>query len=306
MKCHITISAKVDRVVFCSWASRDFVVTALRNFRVKSSHGLRNLQTPWASYARLDTLYNVANGSKLFLYHRPRYRGLPALRIALNPDDFIGLTRPELHSILLACKPYRLLIAEIALDFPQTMDANFIRRHLLAGKSRLRRNTRFPEAAWYGAPDSAKFVRCYPKDPTNSFRVEFQANRPFLEKNKISGALDLAKLALLVAEEICFLRVLWSRLNRYVRKHLRHPDRLLLMAYRRRASLPEFLNFLQEITVSNPRRFLTPLKINDPMRRALGKLAAHWKACGRAQVSMSEISVKSKMEEHENGFKRLH
>src|SRR6516165_921222 len=142
------------------------------------------------------------------------------------------------------------------------MNASFLKRRGKFGKCRLRRNKRFPDAAWFGAPGSDRFFRAYPKPEIRGFRLEHQANRGFLDKHKIRTPSDFVRLPDILISQVGFYRVDWQTLARYIRRNVRHPDAILCIARRRSAILIELLTFLRCISVANPERFLRPLPIN--------------------------------------------
>ena len=157
------------------------------------------------------------------------------------------------------------------------MNSRFIKLHGKLGKCRLRRNKRFPDAAWFGAPGSDRFFRAYPKREIQGFRLEHQANRGFLDKHKIRTPSDFVRLPGILISQVGFYRVDWQTLARYIRQNVRHPDAILGMARRRSAILIELLTFLRCISVANPERFLRPLPINAAIYAALRKWGRAWR-----------------------------
>ena len=156
------------------------------------------------------------------------------------------------------------------------MNAVFVRRHVKYRKCRMRRNWRYPKAAWLGAPASATFLRCYPKKEVGGFRVESQFNRAFLKKHRIKTPRDFVRLAAFLKKDVGFFDVDWPKVTRYARRHLRHPDELLRMARDRRRSLNELLRFLRAV-IPNANRFLVPMKINGDISKALERWCEEWR-----------------------------
>jgi hypothetical protein len=157
------------------------------------------------------------------------------------------------------------------------MNAAFVKRHLKCGKSRLRPNRRYPHAAWFGAPGSSKFVRCYPKPTIGGFRIELQLNRELLAKHKIQSADDFVRLPPIVARQIVFFRMDWHRLATHLKRSSRLADTLLRRARALNRNLTELLRFLRQVSVANPERFLARLPLNDKISEALRRWKRRWK-----------------------------
>ena len=161
------------------------------------------------------------------------------------------------------------------------MDANFVRRGLKCGKSKLRYNVRFPDAAWIGAASSPKFIRSYPKSSIGRYRVELQVNREFLTKHNLRTPADLVRLAEIARSQIRFLDVDWIALSTHIRRHFpRYPEILLRKAREQEGVITELLQFLRCIGVTNPTRFLVPMSINRTVSDALRLWTRRWKADG--------------------------
>jgi hypothetical protein len=162
------------------------------------------------------------------------------------------------------------------------MNAKFVRQHLRSGKSRMRPNRRFPKAAWFGAPKSAQFLRCYPKPPVRGFRLEVQFNRGAIENNGLDDLDAWSRLPEVVARYVAFYRMDWTRLTAYVRRHFRRdPEAVLQKARGLRGNLDQLLRLLRRVGVSNPAGFLRPMPVNEDIAQALAKWKRQWKRDGR-------------------------
>ena len=157
------------------------------------------------------------------------------------------------------------------------MTANFVRRHLKCGKSRVRPNIRFPKAAWFGVPGSDHFVRCYPKPLVNGFRIEEQCNKKFLLKHKVSTAADIVRLPEIVIQQLGFYRMDWARLSAHVRRRPRYAELILRKARDHEKCTNDLLRFLRTVGISNPQRFLIPLQLNSEIRKAVRQWNQQWK-----------------------------
>jgi hypothetical protein len=112
---------RADRQVFTSETDLAAALRELSDFRTERDHALRNAESPlfWTAYARVRRLINNQTRTRLFINYKPRYRRLASIRVAIVPDDFAGLRRPEFEMILRAFEPYRLTHVELAIDFPR-------------------------------------------------------------------------------------------------------------------------------------------------------------------------------------------
>lgn len=270
--------AKIDRVVVTTWVNLHSALSRLSHFRTVSDHSIVYHENPFAAYSRTRQMSDDASGIRLFANHKPMRRGLPSVRVAIVPDDRMGLDRSQLQSIIDALEPCEIRIVEMALDFanPTSVDADFIRRSCKFGKSRLRPNKNFPHAAWLGAPKSHAFLRAYPKPEIDGFRVEIQFNREALAQGGVLTPNDFPKLVAVISQKLGFFEFDWNALTRFARKHLRHCDRILRLAGQRRTNLSDLLRFLRSMTIANPGRFLTSLSINEDVKSALRRWNRGW------------------------------
>jgi hypothetical protein len=144
----------------------------------------------------------------------------------------------------------------------------------------MRRNNRYPDAVWFGATGSSKFLRCYLKPEVGAYRIELQMNCEFLEAHGIRTTTDFLCLPKILVHQINFSRMDWVRLSRYVQRKFRHTEVILRKARERKANLSELLEFLRQVGVSNPDRFLLPMTINGEISRALRRWAKQWQKDG--------------------------
>lgn len=157
------------------------------------------------------------------------------------------------------------------------MDADFVRRHLKSGKSRLRVTPKYPEAAYFGAAKSSKFIRSYFKPPIDGYRIELQLNPNFLETHGVKTPADFVRLAGITTSQIRFFDVDWPALSRSIRRHYPRDAAILLRKAREHSDvLTELLKFLRAIGITNPTRFLIPMAINRTVSAALRSWARRW------------------------------
>jgi hypothetical protein len=274
------IITKIDRTVFLSDISVRRASDGLTDFRTTADHPLNNSGAAfYNSYGRVRNLVNDSSGTEIDIEYQPRLRKMASLRVSVHPDDAAGLSRREAENIFQAFPSCSLRKVEIACDFPNAIgiDAEFVRRHLKLGKSRLRHGRKYPHAAWFGAAHAAKFVRSYPKAEVDGYRIELQLNHPFLSKHNIHESPDFARLAEVAESQIRFFDLDWQSLSRSIWRHYpRHAPLLLTQVKARCAVLTELLKFLGSIGISNPTRFLVPMSINRTVSAALRRWARRW------------------------------
>jgi hypothetical protein len=115
------VVVRADRQVFTSEVDLRIALQLLDDFRTVRDYALKNTEGPlfWSAYGRVRRLINDRTQTRLFVNYRPQYRRLPAIRVAVVPDDAAGLRRAELEMILRIFEPYRLVHVELAIDFSE-------------------------------------------------------------------------------------------------------------------------------------------------------------------------------------------
>lgn len=161
------------------------------------------------------------------------------------------------------------------------MNAKFVRQHLRSGKARMRRAPGFSKAAWFGAPKSEQFLRCYPKSEVKGFRAELQLNRDAIKKYGLDDLNQWMKLPEIVLRYVQFFRMDWPRLSKYLERNLRTSETIFRKARALEGNLSELMHFLQQVSVSNPSRFLISMPVNRRISLALRRLLANSPAAPR-------------------------
>ena len=159
------------------------------------------------------------------------------------------------------------------------MNAKFVRQHLRSGKARMRWAPGFSKAAWFGAPNSHHFVRCYQK-PVVGFRVEVQFNRGAVEKCGLDDPNQWLRLPEIVGDHVHFYRMDWPRLRKYLERNPRMAETIFRRALALEGNLDELMRFLRQVSVSNPSRFLISMPLNETISLALKRLRRQWKLGG--------------------------
>jgi hypothetical protein len=163
------------------------------------------------------------------------------------------------------------------------VNAKFVRQHLKCGKARMRRAPGFSKAAWFGARSSEQFVRAYPKPQVGGFRIELQLNRGAIQKNGLDDLNEWLNLPEIVTKHVQFYLMDWPRLDRYLVRNLRTAETVFRRAKALESNMDELLRFLQQVSVSNPTRFLVPLPVNARILSALGRLRRQWVRDGKSR-----------------------
>lgn len=236
-------------------------------------------QTKIRTYARVQSLKNVDTGTSVDLQYQCKPPWLEPVKLTVVPTRSQGLQRAELEEICGRFKCPRLLTVELALDFGEgsEVDRSFVLRHGLFGRSqpmggRLFRDLRF------GTRHSETMVRAYKRPETRSYRVEFELHSAWLRRFGITQPSNLSKLShLLCFSRINFVAIDWDALVDHLRRK-GLPASALNSARSQAYSIHRALTVLRgEIGLVNVHRFLSPLRINTVIKRALEDWANRWR-----------------------------
>jgi hypothetical protein len=275
-------TALIDRVQIVADTRRDGLPD-LPGFDVCRDSFVRP-QTSIATYRRARHLKNSKTKTTIDIQYQRVAPWLRAIKMTVIADDHNGLGRPELEEIFTAFKNPRLLTVEMAVDFSAAseIDRAFVLRHTILGRSRPV-GGRLYEALRFGTRHSATMARAYEKIETSSYRVEVELHSSWLRKNDLNHPGDLAKLpSLLLPARLHFVRIDWDLLAIYLDRTGRS-SAILDTARTHQSSIHKVLAFLRgEGDVTNPHRFLRPLRINKDVKQELENWAQQWRkrSCG--------------------------
>jgi hypothetical protein len=269
---------KLDRIVITAIAVSLQALCGIPGYRAGKTKSL------WRQlYGEVTRILGTGSIHEIIVESAPNARWLPKFRITIVPRDPTGLLFEDLRFILELIPEFKLVLVEIALDFPleSVMDTSFVRQHLLCGKTWMRPGGTALYERW-GSARSSKLVRGYMKVEALSFRIEMQLHARFLRKHGINHASDFAKLAtILPGNHIYFA----SLDNQKLREHLRrsglpHKTKtaILKSVAESRKSLWTTLRVLrQRWHFVNVRRLLAPLpEVNGIVVAALNEWATQW------------------------------
>jgi hypothetical protein len=239
-------------------------------------------QTTHPTYGRVRELINRTNEIRLFIQHRPVMPGLAPFKITVVRNDKRRLSQRHVGQIVSALTSYRLLLLEIALDFPleNGVNADFVRRHAIFGKSRARNSRLFANTLRYGGRRSDKLVRCYVKGNLQCFRIELEIHSSLLRRHGLVRFEDLRKLPhLLCPTHIWFARLDWQAVVRHLDRRGVSANKMAELEFARSCPIHTALKVLRgTLGVKNAHRFLKPLAINRRLLLALHAWARNYRS----------------------------
>jgi hypothetical protein len=222
--------------------------------------------------------YITPTGLKIGVAYQPAHGYMPACIFTVTPPD-TGLERRELDDIIALVPEYRFTKIECAFVFRPDSVVNlaFARRQLVVGKSKRSDDPRFPDTLYFGSRNSPVFARCYTNPTTNSFKVEPEFHRQWLDKHHIYTTADFTKLALLARRHVAFYKLdplkasaAFARMGVPVASTLRK-------VIARQDDIYQVLDFLRhDLEMANALRVFTPLSTNTRVARALELWAERW------------------------------
>jgi hypothetical protein len=235
-------------------------------------------QGKMAVYDRVSRLRSTTNTSEIAISYKRRVPWVAPQRVTLIADDETGLKPEEIEGVTSQCLTHSLSLVELALDFtPESgVDRKFVVRHGQFGKSRRRSDRGGPDLLRYGGRACPKLVRAYHKEPLNCFRVEIEVHRSLLRKQGLEKVSDLGTVAIrLVPAHAQFVTFRWAKLEAYLNRKLGREGAGVYEEARRQAdlSLRAARTYLAKKGVTNPHRFLGPLRINRDIKAALRRWA---------------------------------
>jgi hypothetical protein len=282
----LDVTARLDRLRLNSdYFSKD-VVDQIPGFHCEYDYDVtRNpgSKARHSGYRRVARYSNERTRTQFEVQYKPMQPWFPACTVTLIADDRTGLTRREVDIILESFEKWRLTMVEIAVDFDagSVVNTNFVRRHLVVGKSRYapNRDTGFE---YFGTRKSQKFGRCYDKENINAYRVELELHSAWLRAHKIREVNELAKLsALLPRKELKFVRLDLEALERQLRQAKIPVEPEIQRARNISGGLYfTMLRLRQRLGLRNTHRLLITLKTNARVERALRKWADRWRREG--------------------------
>jgi hypothetical protein len=160
---------KLDRIVITAIAVSLQALCGIPGYRAKKTKQL------WRQlYREVTRIYGTGSIREIIVESGPNAGWLPKFRITIVPRDPTGLRFEDLRFVLELIPNFKLVLVEIALDFPLDciVDTPSVRRHLLCGKTRMRVGGTALHERW-GSARSAKVVRAYAKFEASSFRIGF-------------------------------------------------------------------------------------------------------------------------------------
>jgi hypothetical protein len=267
---------KLDRFIFNADAQQDGRISTIEGYEVAADFRPRHQGT--ASYARVRRFRSSENASEIRVQYKPLRPWCRSLRVTSIADDNTGITRTELDAVLKECLNHRSSTIELAFDFPDGsgIDHSFVRQHARFGKSRRRHDRGGEGQLRYGDRRSPKMVRSYWKRNLKCYRIELELHSALLRRIGVTEISQFGRLYSVVPSHFSFVTISWKKLERHLRKKFGSDAHVLLEEARARAerSLRLALRFLRRSGISNPHRFLVPLRLNREIKMALRKWLA--------------------------------
>jgi hypothetical protein len=147
------------------------------------------------AYERVCQFVQEATGQKICVAYNPVNAWMPAVMVTIAPPDRTGMRRAPLEEILGLLPGFRFSHVEVAHDFSadSVVDADFVGRHRISGKSRRTDDPAHPDIIYFGARRSPVFTRCYWKKEIDCYRIEVDHSE-WLKKHRIATTDDFVKL----------------------------------------------------------------------------------------------------------------
>jgi hypothetical protein len=226
------------------------------------------------TYARVCVFRSVSGDAQIVLQYEPVARWLQPWRLTITGDDRTGITPKQIQAVLAVCGNHKLSLVEIAFDFAHEsgVGRDFVLQHGTFGKSRRKLDRGGEGQIRFGGRGCPKLVRCYWKKKTGRYRVELEIHSALLRKCSVSKVTDLGTLCLkLLRSHFRFVGFRWRSLDAYLAKKFGSNGRIMLEEAQACAavSLRRALRFLSRNGVTNPHRFLRPLRISRDIASAL-------------------------------------
>jgi hypothetical protein len=261
---------KLDRIQIVADTRRTSGLPHIDDFRTVRDTFVHQ-QTTARTYLRCRQLVNDKSGTRVYWQYAPQHAWLRKWKVTFIADDRRGLMPQDLQPVLKYCPGYCLVLIEVAFDFsPSTgVDAAFIKRHALFGKSRPRPD-RGDGVLRYGSRHSDALVRAYSKPAVKSFRVEVELHSGLLRSKQICKLKDIPRSPqLIVPNHFRMVAIHWQSVRRYlVRRFRKAGVPALYRAKAEAASIHAALGYLRSKQANNVHRFLQALGENHLVREA--------------------------------------
>jgi hypothetical protein len=235
-------------------------------------------QTTIKTYERVRIYKNHKTKTELYMQRQPACPWLAPFKLTVVANGRTGLERAELENVFKEFRATQFLTVEVAFDFSMMseVDEAFVRRHGIFGKSHIVLGRPY-KALRLGTRHSDTMVRAYSKPEIPSFRVEIQLHGRWLRKHRVQSLDDVSKLrTLLPVARIQFVEIVWASLRAHLLRKEQYSTRTISCAKSYQSSIHRTLGYLRKEGLSNVRRFLRPLKLNETISNALRTWSEGW------------------------------
>jgi hypothetical protein len=255
-------------------------------FRKLPGARLLNPERLWSQIYGLVRRIRCSGGIReITVEYQRRSHWADPFRITIIPRHRAGLQFEDLNAILQLLPNFKIVVIEIAFDFPiaSIVDARFVEEHALFGRSWPRYVGINPLHDSWGTRKAPKFVRSYARFETDSHRVELELHSRFLRQHRIDDIQDFPRLvAILVPNHIQFAQLDRRRLIEQLRRNgLGSQERQNVadqLQDRAEDCLCDVLRYLRrKVRLKNVRRLLNPVdETNRVIREAIDKWGRTW------------------------------
>lgn len=248
----------LDRVQFLAELSDRGIPPQFPGFKRSRDWFVRS-QTNAQTYRRVAEYVNLRSGVRFFLQYQAQLPGLAPFKGTIIPQDDRVLSRNEIQQVVGQFSTYRLLLLEVAFNFPPSFGINldFVRRFGIFGKSHPNQLRLLKHGVLYGSRKGSKLIRVYNKKALDVLRVELELHSAWLRHFGVATLRDIRHLPqALFPKHIRFVNVNWRALSRHLSRRGLSSGRIIQQAKRRSDSIHTVMEFLRNSDVHNPHRFL--------------------------------------------------
>jgi hypothetical protein len=270
-----TCIVRLDRLVFVcprsepeKWEQREKVriTPAIPGFRVTGDKFVRT-KARITTYRRVRSLVNPTTGTQIFVQYQRAHGFLKPVRGTIVGSDATGVPLPDLKKIGDAYGDLLIRTLELAFDFAPAsgVDKDYVLKHALFGKSQPVNTGKFPDRLRYGARQTNKLVRCYPKPEVDAFRVELELHSGWLGLPETDCLLQETSL---LAQDFRFAYVRWRALDSHLASRGARGKQIAAEARLHYGSIHELFRYLRSVGIHNAHRFVRTSKKDVEIREA--------------------------------------
>jgi hypothetical protein len=253
--------ATLDRLQFLAELSDQGIPPRFPGFKRLRDWFVRS-QTNAQTYRRVAEYVNLRSGVRFFLQYQAQLPGLAPFKGTIIPRDDRVLSRDEIQQVVGQFSTYRLLLLEVAFNFPPRSGINldFVRRFGIFGKSRPNQLRLLKHGVLYGSRKSSKLIRVYNKKALDVLRVELELHSAWLRHFGVATLRDIRQLPqALFPRHFRFVNINSMALRKHLSRRGMRSGHIIQQAKDRSDSIHALMELLRHSGVHNPHRFLMTL-----------------------------------------------